>query len=67
MISLLKQTEMRFITKRDGKSRSLKECKKIAVLPLSKVKPAQEPKATNPDKLNKFAASPVGTIEEAIF
>jgi hypothetical protein len=64
MISLLKQTEMRFITKRDEKSRLLKECKKIAV---SKVKPAQEPKAMNPDKLNKFAASPVGTIEENFF
>ncbi len=56
---------MRLIAKRDGKSRLLKECNKTAVL-LSKIKTAEAPKATNPNQLDKFAASPVGTIEEAL-
>ena len=48
------------IAKRDGESRLLEECNKIAVL-LSKIKAAKEPKA-----MDKFAASPVGTKEEAL-
>jgi hypothetical protein len=60
MTSLLTQTEIKFIAKRDGKSRLLEECNKIAVL-LSKIKAAKEPKA-----MDKFAASPVGTKEEVL-
>jgi hypothetical protein len=43
----------------------LEECNKTAVW-LSKIKTAQESKVMKPSKLNKFAALPVGTIEEAL-
>jgi hypothetical protein len=64
MTSLLNETEMSFIAKRDGKSRLLERCNKVAVL-LSKIETGPDPQTTNLDKLDTFVAPPVGTMEEA--
>ena len=63
MTSLLRtQTEIKFIAKRDGKSRLLEACNKITVYSLpSKIKAAKEPKA-----METYAASPVVTKEQAL-